>query len=494
LQVEPLEDRTVPTIVFKPYFGPETIAPGSTNDGMQHPNVNYIFSGSYWTTAQGQQDETTLLNSAKSIMSGPYLSGLTQYGSDGKANFCSSWNDLNTVGSQPSIGALNSFLNLSILFHGSSTPIGDWQHAPIYVVVSDPNSSQQYAGGWNAQGFYPLNPLNWEPPGVQLYTSMHMIWVGTRTTQNGRVWQDGFTLTLSHELAETISDPDSNGIRVNPPANAPVINSQPNFGYGNGAGQIGDFEPAPFYQKHYGYRLSGNLVQPYWSAQDQAFIVPDGNFQKFYLTPNWSGTTFTGTYNLSIKGDQLGVNYADNITIGRSGSNVSVTQNNEAAAFDPGVINQISVDTGGGANFVRVSSVPPGVTVNIDSTGASNDTVVVGDGTDSLAGIQGTVNVSNSSGQTKLVVDDLNDGARNVTITDHSVAFSGLTTVNYHGGYLLNGTLHGVTTLQVNDGYGSNLVDVLSVPSLTSVILDADTLDSIFGPAAGKVTVHKTHT
>jgi hypothetical protein len=69
-----------------------------------------------------------------------------------------------------------------------------------------------------------------------------------------------------------------------------------------------------------------------------------------------------------------------------------------------------------------------------------------------------------------------------------------LTTVNYNGGYLLNGTLHGVTTLQVNDGYGSNLVDVLSVPSLTSVILDADTLDSIFGPAAGKVTVHKTHT
>src|SRR5262245_3476027 len=76
LRLEPLEDRTVPTIVFTPKFGPETIS-GITNLGMQNPNVVYIFSGSYWTTAQGQQDETALLNSAKSIMSGPYLSGLT---------------------------------------------------------------------------------------------------------------------------------------------------------------------------------------------------------------------------------------------------------------------------------------------------------------------------------------------------------------------------------------------------------------------------------
>jgi hypothetical protein len=480
LQVEPLEDRTVPTIVFNPQFGPETIAPGSTNDGMQHPNVVYIFSGSYWSTAQGQQDEKALLNSAKSIMSGPYLSGLTQYGSDGKANFWTSWNDTNTVPSQPNVSDLNAFLFLSSLSHGFFPGTNDWQHAPIYVVVSDPASSKQFNGGWNHQGFDVLGGLN-------LGTmQMHMIWVGTSST-NGRVWQDAFTLTLSHELAETISDPDSNGIRVKPPSALP-----PNMVNGS---QIGDNEPEQANQIHYGYRLSGNLVQPYWSAQDSAFIVPDGNSQKFYLTPKWNNTTFTGTYNLGIQGDQLGVNYADNILIGGGSSNVSVSQNNEAAAFDPGVINNVNVNTGGGANFVRVSSVPWGVTVNIDSYGASNDTVVVGSATDSLAGILGTVNVSNTSGQTTLVVDDLNDGARNVTITNNSVAFAGLTTVNYNGGHLWNNnTLHGVTTLQVNDGYGMNTVNVLSVPSLTSVILDADTKDWIVGPAAGKVTRHNTHT
>src|SRR5262249_40420840 len=103
-------------------------------------------------------------------------------------------------------------------------------------------------------------------------------------------------------------------------------------------------------------------------------------------------------------------------------------------------------------------------------------------------------NVSNSSGQTKLVIDDLHGGAGNVTITNNSVAFSGVPTINYQGGFFLLGTPRGVTELDVIDGTGANVVDVLSVPSLTSVILDADTKDVIFGPAAGKVTVHKTHT
>jgi hypothetical protein len=472
LELETLEDRTVPTIVFTPQWGGDVISPGSTNDGMQHPTVNYIFSGSYWSTAQGQQDELALLNSAKSIMSGPYLSGLTQYGSDGKANFGTSWNDAATVPSNPSISALHSFLQNSITNHNAAPGSNDWQHAPIYVVVSDPNSSAGNYGGYNAGGTY-LQSILW----FTIPENMHMIWAGT-ALQNGKVWKDQYIVTLSHELAETMSDPDSKGITINPP-NGPQI--------ADGEAEAGTYG--------YVYRLSGEMVQAYWSRQDNAFIVPDGNSQKFYLAPIWSGKSFTGTYNLSIDGDQLGVNFADNIAIGGTSSNVSVSQNNQAANFDPGVIKQVNVDTRGGANFVRVSSVPVGVTVNIDSTGASNDTIVVGSGTHSLVGIQGTVNVSNTSGQTKLVVDALNDGARNVAITDHSVAFSGLTTVNYKGGNLwANGTMHGVTELDVIDGNGKNSVDILSVPSLTSVILDADTQDVIFGPAMGKVKVFRNHT
>ena len=86
-------------------------------------------------------------------------------------------------------------------------------------------------------------------------------------------------------------------------------------------------------------------------------------------------------------------------------------------------------------------------------------------------------------------------GARTVTVTDHSVAFSGLTTVNYTGGTRWNdGSIHGVTVLEVVDGKGTNYVDVLSVPALTNVILWADTMDWVFGPASNKVNVQRTHT
>jgi len=43
LQIEALEERAVPTVVFMPHFGAETLAAGSTNDGMQHPTVNVVF-------------------------------------------------------------------------------------------------------------------------------------------------------------------------------------------------------------------------------------------------------------------------------------------------------------------------------------------------------------------------------------------------------------------------------------------------------------------
>jgi hypothetical protein len=112
--------------------------------------------------------------------------GQSLSGNDGKANFSTSWNDTNTVPSQPSVGVLNSFLQNSITSYGTELGINDWQHAPIYVVVSDPASSAGFNGGWNAQGFY-----YWRDPGLGgLLTwqqTMHMIWVWTSGTGAGRV-------------------------------------------------------------------------------------------------------------------------------------------------------------------------------------------------------------------------------------------------------------------------------------------------------------------
>jgi hypothetical protein len=91
--VESLEDRVVPTLVLAPEHGAESIALGSTNTSAQRPTVSVILSGSYWNTAQGQQDEATLRAWAQNILSGPDLSGLKQSGSDGKATLAAGWRD-----------------------------------------------------------------------------------------------------------------------------------------------------------------------------------------------------------------------------------------------------------------------------------------------------------------------------------------------------------------------------------------------------------------
>src|SRR5262249_41785700 len=152
-----LEDRCLPTIAFIPHFGVETVQ--GFSDGMQDPPVHFIFSGSYWNTAPGQADEAAMLRSAYYILTGPYLSGLTQYGSDGKASFSGSWNDPGTVPANPGNSTLDVFLQTSIGHYGSVPGNNDPVHAPIYVVVSDPSSSAQDNGGSNALGLYALPGL-----------------------------------------------------------------------------------------------------------------------------------------------------------------------------------------------------------------------------------------------------------------------------------------------------------------------------------------------
>ena len=194
--------------------------------------------------------------------------------------------------SNPPANAVQSLLQNSITNHHVYPGFSNWQHAPIYIVISDPGSAGGFSGGWNAPGTYRY-------PFPIFTGNMRMVWVGTHMGNDGHIVKDWFTMTLSHEIAETISDPDSHGIQVKPPNALPAS-------LRNGT-QIGDNEPEDG-NTHYGYRLGGDLVQPYWSVRDGAYIVPDGNVQKFYLYPIWNdatlnqsnpGASFTATFNLN---------------------------------------------------------------------------------------------------------------------------------------------------------------------------------------------------
>lgn len=495
LQVELLERRDVPTVVFVPAFGAEAIH-GSTRAGMQDPGISLIFSGPYWKTMQGQEDEAGLVSSVYGILNSPYLSGLKQYGSDGQA-YLDPWAAVSGTVNVPTSGpnAFNAdpnqvqdFLNNQInnRANGLVKPTNDdWQHARIYVVVSDPTSSNGSGQGWNDQGSYEHSFFS--------HYNMPMIWMSTQTTPfTTHVNQDAFTNLFSHELVETLSDPDGNngGITVTPPAGPPGL---PASIKGKGVLQIGDNEPDG---GRYQYRLGrtqdnpGVLVQAYWSNSDQAFIVPDGNAQKVFLHPSWIGSNFQGTFSLVVNGDQVGTNYSDQFTLDEADGGVKLTQNGESFQFDPGQIassgwTAIAIDTRGGANHVQINAVPSTVGLVQVQNGSGTDAVTIGNG--SLAGINPhtIINVDSfGAGRSSVLVSGLAGGPAAVKIGPFTITDNGVR-INY-----LAQPGDTPANVEVVAGNGSR-VDAEGVYYHATITVDVGPTDVVSGPAVDQIIVHR---
>jgi hypothetical protein len=492
LGVETLEMRDVPTVLFTPVFGAETIH-GSLSDGMQHPAVNLIFSGPTWSSSQGKQEEAAIIASVQAILNSPYLSGLTEYGSDGKANLGSVTTTSNTVtmtgsgnSTQATLSSVDGVIQAAF-FNGFALPgYNDWQHAPIEFVISDPTSTGNFSHGYNQQGqwFFPPNYPFFQMPA-------HVVWVGTMTPTGsgaGPVDIDRFTVTFSHELVETMSDPDGNGITVTPPAKLPKSIL--------GDGQIGDNEADG---QRYVSRVDGQLVQAYWSNRYQAFIVPDGNTQTVTLIGIWkedSATNtefFTNTFQLWVNGDQLGPNYADTLYLATTNTgNLFVSLNTEGFTFELNEIAQVFVDTGGGVNTVNVYSLPSTLnSLTVESVGGT-DTVNIGQG--SLHGISSTTNIyiQNPTGQTSVNVNASLDGPVSASITSNTVTVED---VNIH--YQASPHRNPITKrFQVNGtaAIDIDLADYSNVYAAsvgTSISVEVGLYDTVKGPAAGLLNVHR---
>jgi hypothetical protein len=265
------------------------------------------------------------------------------------------------------------------------------------VVVTDPSQASPFGAGdigYNTAGVF-MSPPSLSFPFLPHPEPMHMVWVGTTPGQGGFVNQDQFTDTFSHELAERMSGSTS--------LNAPSLP------FKAGGHQIGDNEPNNP-KGNYVYRLGGDLVQAYWSDSDKAYVVPDGSDPvNLIVNPIWSqgnstasGNTFTGNFSLSVKGDQFGADVNDHVRIDLTpGGGVRVEQDDITQPrnftafsevtfqFDPGAVRTVNIDTVSGQNTVQVAAVPAGVTVNIDSSGNSNDLISVRDDNGSIQGIGG---------------------------------------------------------------------------------------------------------
>jgi hypothetical protein len=399
LQLEPLEDRLVPTILFTPQQGPEV----ATYQGGEVLGTTYlgwapiytIFWGSYWNTASGQNMANKIEASLNPLFwSSPYLDGLHQYGVTQRAaepgGTAEVFNYTDAPATVTEGGVKNVVLN-AIQHQGIPAP--EYFSQPgIYFVITAPGVSYPNASGWHTE-----TETDWGP--------LRFGWISTDFTV------DDATEIISHEVVETMTDPNGDGWHINQPAPED---------------EIGDHEA-----ENYLYRLNGYRAQAYWSQADQAYLVTDGNQQVFRVN---NGA-------LIVNGDQITANNDDGITIDTNSlGGVEVILNGEIASFDPGMIKSFYVYAGSGYNSIAVHNLPSKVFLDIATTG--NDYVTMGNN-GNMQGIKGTVLVGDQTHFASLVLDDSADTNRqSATLTRSSISgiapgtiyFNGLSYLSIRGG------------------------------------------------------------
>ncbi len=416
LQVETLEERTVPTVGFKSALGGDTIfwqqgngagqpanqvvtAPITYNPGvLNNPEVDLIFWGKSWTQATAQQ----YYNDAKTMLQSSYTSALKDYGSDGLARIGGFTIDNSQAPTLGPVAATQEVQKIVPTMAGWAKPTQTSAvSSPIYVVVFDNGGGN---GGNGPDKYVPPpvkqqhTPPRSQPPS-QPVLAMNHIWMG------GNAGEDAFTEILSHEIAERISA-GVGGILMK------ATNANTDGEFQNA--QIADNEP----DGPYNYRINGSVaVQAYWSLAAKEFVVPDGDPGHLYeLTPSWSNVStnpsFNGTFTLTLTpapGDTITLSETKD---GNGNNVINVTWNGHTDTFDSDVnkLTGIAVNLPQGRATVNVqgsvSDVP--VTITVGGSGTSSN-VTVGDG--NVRGMNSPVTVTSTGGTVNLTVDDSADNS-----------------------------------------------------------------------------------
>lgn len=213
--IEVLEDRRLLTVAISPAYGKETLMTKAPYTVMSSPAVHVIFWGPDWSNGKGtptanQVDDRPFQKEIKSILASTYLSGLTEYGGNGKVGTPDFTLDNDRVPSDFYIGNDDpGFAELSSLVqHKKVADPGNPSsllQAPIYAFVTDPNDQPSDAGGFNDWGHIDTKS------GSQL---VNFIQVSATSSSIS-----GFGPTLAHEMVEKMTDP---GAKVNDATSTPL--------------------------------------------------------------------------------------------------------------------------------------------------------------------------------------------------------------------------------------------------------------------------------
>ncbi len=340
--LEPLEERTMLTVLFTPQFGAETVTNNGGNTLSSVP-LCFVFWGSYWTQGNGPQEQTQILNATSALCSsGFFRDEATEYGTNGVAEV---WDWANNT-SNPQSGFNQTQVQNTYQYEIQHGPLPNSNNShlpgePEYIVVTPPGvqSNTPNAGSYNSGTS--------EVVGLDV-VSENYVWLGSVGSSNFNI--NTYMTNLSHEVAESIVNPYTydlaHGLRrvgysVTPGASFP--NPPPN------SNQICDYEA-----QNYTAFANSELAQSYWSAANQAYIIPDGLPAEFFVNNGVltvTGTDLTLPNTFSLTTDSVG------------DLQVQLTdQFDDEAEFPPGEITSVKLTGGSAGNTVHFGAGVLGTT------------------------------------------------------------------------------------------------------------------------------------
>jgi hypothetical protein len=231
-----------------------TSAPGTSHfsdrGGTVLPavNVQLVYWGGAWAAGGSPTpDEVTAAFGA--VMSGPYMSALAQYRGIGNATLAGT---TVVADSEPPNGFSNDSVTalLKQLFEQKRLPEPDSASQLLYCVVPVAGTSAKDPNVLGEHSYFHF----WEvelPFDLDIAQKTYYAWL----LNDGTV--DGMSTIFSHELVESVSDPEGNAILGDSPSC-----------YGGGWCEIGDV-----CQGNTGMS-NGVTVQAYWSQTDSACVIP----------------------------------------------------------------------------------------------------------------------------------------------------------------------------------------------------------------------------
>jgi len=221
-------------------------APASTttsNDGgaiIADVSLQLLFWGSSWNS-NPSPSIGEVVNAVNSILQGPYLSGLGQYGVGGgslKGAWIVTGREPNNPFSDDDVHSIISDLIDQGSFPEPDDPGG--RNLYMFILPANVHSNNPKHTG---EHMYDTD--------FDLPFDIDKTWFGW-VTHNGTL--DSLTPIFSHELVEACTDPEGDAVQVNPRNDSDWH-------------EIGDVCCS-------NARVNGVLVQSYWSDQDLACIIP----------------------------------------------------------------------------------------------------------------------------------------------------------------------------------------------------------------------------